>query len=465
MMDKKPRAKLKTELQSTPDSKPAAKKKRKSPAVPWKKPKDMPKRPLSAYNIFFKDEREKLIAERKRLKELAEAEAKACKEAGQPKPARGIGFANLAKTIAAKWNTLDPETRAPYEAHAAKEKARYDVAVAKWREQQKEKAAKLESERKEAEELRSPSTPSDKSSLESFSIKSGSYPSQWFQSGSESGTVGERSGIPSVVDASMLTDESSRTLASSLTGETSPQMQSWHSGAASMRAETHFPMMGQPSPYMGYGGHEFGVYEGSDAPQHRQQGSLGAAGAHPSMRSSARPAGIESDMERIQGHVEELRRARESAFEASPEAQYHAPSQASRAASLPAAASLRSLQPRNSSLPSLLPQPQISASTPRPMPLLESQGTHGFAPVEARNYAWNPGNTSNIPHPPTLHRMSLPPRPLDIPVQRRREQHYPQRAQPGAPDEELFDDSMRSLSENLDDDAIDFLTSMRFDQA
>lgn len=103
-----------------------SKRKRKSPAVPWKKPKGMPKRPLSAYNIFFKAEREKMIRVRS-------------KGANGP----GIGFANLAKTIACKWKDLDEESRSPFEALAAQEKEKYDKSVAVWRKGQKEKKTKV----------------------------------------------------------------------------------------------------------------------------------------------------------------------------------------------------------------------------------------------------------------------------------------------------------------------------------
>jgi len=53
----------------------------------------------------------------------------------------GIGFANLARTIAAEWKELDVLTKAPYEARAAAEKSRYDKEMLVWRAKQKEEKA------------------------------------------------------------------------------------------------------------------------------------------------------------------------------------------------------------------------------------------------------------------------------------------------------------------------------------
>ncbi|EEC49118.1 predicted protein, partial [Phaeodactylum tricornutum CCAP 1055/1] len=68
-----------------------------------KKPKDMPKRPLSAYNLFFQEERNRLINSDK----------------------AGVGFENMAKTIAAKWRSLDVDAKAPYEEKATVNKQQY----------------------------------------------------------------------------------------------------------------------------------------------------------------------------------------------------------------------------------------------------------------------------------------------------------------------------------------------------
>lgn len=112
------------------------KRKRKPPAVPWKKPKDMPRRPLSAYNIFFKQQRELMIAEAAgRAGGAAGSDSRSKKRSSK---SVGIGFANLARTIAANWKDLPDATRAPFEARAALEKERYNEEMLVWRAKQKE---------------------------------------------------------------------------------------------------------------------------------------------------------------------------------------------------------------------------------------------------------------------------------------------------------------------------------------
>lgn len=48
----------------------------------------------------------------------------------------GGGFGGLARTVAAKWKSLDPENKGPYEHKADRERERYKVKLASWRETQ-----------------------------------------------------------------------------------------------------------------------------------------------------------------------------------------------------------------------------------------------------------------------------------------------------------------------------------------
>jgi hypothetical protein len=86
-----------------------------------------PKRPLSAYNIFFKKERQRILAETPTRPE------------GKPRRSHGkIGFADLARRIAGNWNSIDEDRKAAFEKLAATDKKRYLGEMEVWKRQQEE---------------------------------------------------------------------------------------------------------------------------------------------------------------------------------------------------------------------------------------------------------------------------------------------------------------------------------------
>lgn len=103
----------------------AAKKKRRH------KPKDFPKRPLSAYNIFFKETREKILKSNEGKSE--------------------IPFQTMAKEIAARWKDLDPEEKERVDSLAQADMKRYREEVKKYEEEMVKRSRK---EREDAENLR-----------------------------------------------------------------------------------------------------------------------------------------------------------------------------------------------------------------------------------------------------------------------------------------------------------------------
>jgi hypothetical protein len=94
-----------------------------------KKPRDMPKRPLSAYNYFFRTERGKIIADQAE-KEAAgttttpEAAPEAPQEEGGDKKKSSL-FATMGKTIAKRWKEIDPEELKEYKKLAEEDSKRY----------------------------------------------------------------------------------------------------------------------------------------------------------------------------------------------------------------------------------------------------------------------------------------------------------------------------------------------------
>jgi hypothetical protein len=87
-----------------------------------KKPSsDRPKRPLSAYNLFFQSERERI------LRNAPE------RPGGRPRRSHGkIGFAPLARAIADRWNSIEGWERRFYDEKAALDKIRYSRELEEW---------------------------------------------------------------------------------------------------------------------------------------------------------------------------------------------------------------------------------------------------------------------------------------------------------------------------------------------
>lgn len=125
-------------LSSQTSLKPHAHKIIKSPKKrSWKKPKDKPKRPLSAYNLFFQNERKKIIAVLPEDKTFENDGLTEEQRRRKHRKTHGkIGFSDLARAIAEKWKTLDCSERTIFESQAMADKRRYSAELEAWKEVQ-----------------------------------------------------------------------------------------------------------------------------------------------------------------------------------------------------------------------------------------------------------------------------------------------------------------------------------------
>jgi len=96
-----------------------------------KNQRNRPSRPLSAYNLFFKDERKQILASfsnrTKCDKDAVDDESSDNADGSNSTPSKGIGFENLAKTIGRRWKKITPERLEHYKALAKKDQDRYAV--------------------------------------------------------------------------------------------------------------------------------------------------------------------------------------------------------------------------------------------------------------------------------------------------------------------------------------------------
>jgi hypothetical protein len=106
------------------------------------KPKDYPKRPLSAYNVFFKETREQILKDKVKT------------DTPDAKRDHKLDFQTMAKEIAARWKALDTKEKERVEKLAKKDMLRYRDEVKGYEEEmvQKNRAEREEAAAKEMQE-------------------------------------------------------------------------------------------------------------------------------------------------------------------------------------------------------------------------------------------------------------------------------------------------------------------------
>lgn len=111
-----------------------------------KKPKDKPKRPLSAYNFFFKEEREKILKvvlaeDPSKIQTNPEADDYLDEAAiGRLKKEGGkVSFEEMGKIIGQRWKNIDPDRLSTYSEMASEDTERYKTEMQAYNGRQEQK--------------------------------------------------------------------------------------------------------------------------------------------------------------------------------------------------------------------------------------------------------------------------------------------------------------------------------------
>lgn len=99
-----------------------------------KRPRGHPSRPLSAYNLFFKDERQRILDslptnnpsnKKEGPEDVKDPRDEITWPGKRRRPHGKIGFENLAKEIGSRWKLIDEETKEYYKKLALEDLQRY----------------------------------------------------------------------------------------------------------------------------------------------------------------------------------------------------------------------------------------------------------------------------------------------------------------------------------------------------